>query len=118
MRLSYGNERTLRQRLDDLIHMAGEPVEPLVEQCKNFAQTTVRTRNNLAHAGSLGKDGFTKQELPWATAILEEIFIAVLLAGVGFDPERVERCVRRSELWRSISRATNPLTTWRNRECG
>ena len=59
------NERTLRQRLDELLQVCGEPVASLLAEYQEFPRRVVDTRNSLAHEGKLG-NAFTYAELFWA----------------------------------------------------
>lgn len=108
MRLAHGNERTLRQRLEELVGLAGQPVQELLARYKAFPQRVVRTRNSLAHEGRLG-DAFTEEELFWAQKTLEHVFRSVLLRRLGLAEPEVEEAVRRSAEWRWLSDANNRL---------
>ncbi len=108
MRLSFGNERTLKQRLDELTDMSGPPVRDLLAKYKRFTRRVVQTRNALAHEGRLG-DAFTYEELFWAQKSLEHVFRSVLLVRLGLSEAEVREAVSRSADWRWLADAQNRL---------
>ncbi len=108
MRLAHGNERTLKQRLDELTSLAGEPVAPLIASYTKFARRVVDTRNSLAHEGALGT-AFSDTELFYAQRSLEQVFRSVLLRELGLSTEQVAEAVSRSSSWRTLTSPHNPL---------
>ena len=106
------NERTFRQRLDELLEMCGEPVADLLSGYREFPKRVVNTRNSLAHEGKLG-DSFTYEELFWAQKSLEHVFRSVLLRNLGFTDEQILQQVGRTSEWRWLTDPQNRLTTWR-----
>jgi len=108
MRLQHANERSLKQRLDDLIATAGEPVVSIVGTYSKFVRRVVSTRNSLVHDGKIGAD-FTYEELAWATRSLEEVFKSALLHRLGFDPKAVADAVKRSGAGSLLTGPGNPL---------
>jgi ApeA N-terminal domain 1 len=106
------NERTLRQRLDELLEVCGEPVGSLLAEYQGFSKRVVNTRNSLAHEGQLG-DAFTYAELFWAQKSLEHVFRSVLLRRLGFADEQIIQQVCRTAEWRWMTDPQNRLLHWR-----
>lgn len=106
------NERSLRQRLDEVVAEAGDLLGSLVSQYRNFIDRVVTTRNSLAHEGRLGK-AFTYEELFWAQKTLENLFRALLLRRLDFTDDQVTQCIVRTADWRWLSSSQNRLAHWR-----
>ena len=105
------NERTLRQRLDEIIEMCGEPVVTLLAGYRNFPRRVVDTRNSLAHEGRLG-ESFTYEELFWAQKSLEHVFRSILLRNLGFTDEQIVQQVARTSQWHWLTDPQNRLAHW------
>jgi hypothetical protein len=105
------NQRTLRQRLDELLQVCGEPVVSLLAEYQGFPKRVVNTRNSLAHEGKLG-DAFTYAELFWAQKSLEYVFRSVLLRRLGFADEQIIQQVCRTTEWRWMTDSQNRLLHW------
>jgi hypothetical protein len=98
------NDRTLRQRLDELIENSGEPVASLLANYNVFSKRVVQTRNSLAHEGTIGT-AFAYDELFWAQKTLEHVFRSALLRRLSFSDEQILRQVLRTTEWRWMTSA-------------
>ncbi|MDO8121189.1 hypothetical protein Q6346_07670 [Isoptericola sp. b490] len=108
MRLKFGNERTLRQRLESVLETAGPTVQTFLAEFPDFAQQVVQTRNALAHRAEIG-EAFDHRGLSYAKDLLWLAMRANLLRTVGLSEAEVERAVRSSREWQWLRSAENPL---------
>jgi hypothetical protein len=108
MRLQYGNERTLKRRLDDILADAAPQLQTLVASYSKFFRRTVNTRNSLTHDGRLGDD-FRPEELWWAVSTLDLLLRDALLRRLGLSHEEVEQALARAPQLRELQSPQNPL---------
>lgn len=102
MRLKYGNEPTLKRRLDESVAEAGPPVSDLVSSLDRFTRRVTEARNSLAHRGT-SQQIYTRAQMWHAQAILQLVLRSVLLRRLGFGDEEVAACIARTEDWRTVS---------------
>lgn len=108
-RLSRANELSLKQRLEGLVRLAGDPLVSLVaEYAKKWLKRVVSTRNNLAHDSQVGNE-LTFEEVFFSEKTLSLAMDMVLLRHIGVDKEVLEESVSRSAVWRWPSAPSNPL---------
>lgn len=107
MRLKYANERTLKQRLDELVQLAGEPVSGLVKSYDHFTRRVTDTRNTMTHDGSEG-EAFSYVQLIHAKITMELVMRAVLLRQLGYPDKQVGDFIVRTQDWRIVA-GTNVL---------
>jgi hypothetical protein len=90
-RLKYGNEYSLRKRIQELIdNFNEETVNNLSFDKKFFTGRLVDTRNYFTHYDEEAKQTALKGEnLYWANVRLEIFIIALLLDQLGFDQKTI-----------------------------
>jgi len=109
MRLAYGNELTLKRRLEDLIKKAGEPIEQIMQGgYEHFGRRVVETRNYLAHGGLKKVAVYSDEEMIWARKTLQLIFLISVLDALGLSEEAPE-LIRRTHLFRTLGDSFNVL---------
>lgn len=109
MRLQYGNEWSLKRRLDDLIARGGEPMAAIMQSgYKRFSRRVVDARNRLTHGGGDGADPLSDEEMIWARQTLEMVFLLALLAALGLGDSSNE-LVRKTRVWRTLTDGFNVL---------
>jgi hypothetical protein len=101
MRLKYGNELTLKQRLDALIDQGGEPMSAVVESLDRFTRRVTDVRNSMTHFGEVG-ESLTFEQLWAAQTILELVIRSVMLRKLGYDGELISTAIKRTQLWESL----------------
>lgn len=86
-RLRYGNEYSLRKRIQELINtFDDEIIQKLSFDKKFFTGILVDTRNYFTHYDVEAREtALSGEELYWAIVKLEIFIIALLLKQIGFD---------------------------------
>ena len=111
MRLQFGNEWSLKSRLDDLISRGGEPIAAIMQGgYKRFSRRVVDARNQLTHGGGDEVSPLTDQEMIWARQTLEMVFILDVLDALGVG-ENSSELVRKTNLWRALTSEFNLLSS-------
>jgi hypothetical protein len=111
MRLQHGNQLTLKERLDDLICRAGEPLQAIMQGgYSGFTRRVTLTRNHVAHGGINDPDVFSDEEMIWARRTLEMVFTVSILDALGFADES-PKLVRRTQLFRILTDSFNTLAS-------
>jgi|GEM_PF-6027784 len=103
-RVSYANQPTLRERLNDLTGRAGSELEGAVMSLPDFTGRVVRSRNGLAHDSAIGEN-FNHVQIPLALELLRLLFDAVLARELGFSEVEVAEMIKRS---RRFARLVGP----------
>jgi ApeA N-terminal domain 1 len=104
-RLKFGNEISLKRRMDRMIQMAGERIADEVARYDHFSRRVVETRNMQVHQAAEGAFDFS--ELVTASLLLAAIFEGVLVRQVGFGDEELARSELATVRWAYI--AQGPL---------
>jgi hypothetical protein len=109
MRLRYGNERTARQRLDELVNTAGGAVQSLVNSYDNFSRHCIDTRNRLTHGPEVHPPGYIEPlDIFWAMNTLQAVFTGVLLESIGLG-EQTNELLTRTRAWKGLASPFNSL---------
>lgn len=113
MRLRYGNELTLKQRIDALVAMCAAPLREHIGEYESFSRGVVDTRNALTHDGALNEKTFSVSEVYWATETLRLVMTVVLLVEIGRDADSALESALRSNWARQVFSTSNSLRYWR-----
>ena len=108
MRLQFGNEWTLKQRLDAMLGLAGSPMQQHLALSDRFARRVVNRRNQLTH-GTPTAPNLGDEETAWAERALQGVFYSVLLRALGFDEAYVRDALMRSSTWSWVQRIPESL---------
>jgi len=91
-RLRFGNERSLRNRLAELVDGLPEPTRQAIHpNLKVFITLAIDTRNDLTHYPvERPKRTLQGEELYWATKLLRYFFVAVVMKDLGLTDSAVQ----------------------------
>jgi len=89
--LKYGNEFSLRKRLEEIFDKYQEVLNKFIENRDAFIKKVVNTRNYQTHYDkALKKYSVSKEELPLVIEKLRILLQICLLTELGFSPEEIK----------------------------
>lgn len=105
-RLARANDLTLRTRLEWFRASTYSFLGVLIPDAT--LTKIVRTRDSLAHEGTIGKH-LSDEEVVWAAKTLELIFRTQLLREIGIQEETLQTRLQRTRSWRLVTSDQNAL---------
>ncbi len=103
-RMKYGNEFSLRKRLNGIFKKLGALVDPYIKDKDAFIEQVVTTRNYFTHYDKKESKKVARNEkLYWITRKLRAIIEICLLLELGLSPEIISNLLKRNQEYRFLS---------------
>jgi len=92
-KLKWSNEKRLRKRLEELVKIHAETLQPIIRKPVAFAGLVTETRNHFTHWGSSESSIISDDDLPAYTDRARRLLQICILSDLGIANTAVQRIV-------------------------